>query len=193
MTITGDTIIAAGSITYLGPFTDEYRKEITRSWLQELTQYNVRYSPNYSLSNVLVDPSELRSWNAYDLPRDSVSTDSMIIATRASLWPLMIDPQGQANKWIKGLEADNSLRICRGTDSAVNLTDMIVDAARLGNAVLIEDLDEHITPALRPVVENVTFLRVIIDSNKINIYSKTPPKYFSFSSNLANLQYTYYP
>lgn len=188
----GDTIIAAGSITYLGPFTDEYRKEITRSWLQELTQYNVPYSPNYSLSCVLVDPSELRSWNVNDLPRDSVSTDSMIIATRASRWPLMIDPQGQANKWIKGLEADNSLRICRGTDSTVNLTDVIVDAARLGNAVLIEGLDEHITPTLRSVLENVTFLRVIIDSNKINIYSKTLTKYFSFSSNLANLQYTYY-
>jgi len=188
----GDTIIAAGSITYLGPFTDEYRKEITRSWLQELTQYNVPYSPNYSLSYVLVDPSELRSWNVYDLSRDSVSTDSMIIATRASRWPLMIDPQGQANKWIKSLEAENSLRICRGTDSAVNLTDVIIDAARLGNAVLIEGLDEHITPALRSVLENVTYLRVIIDSNKINIYSKTLPKYFNFSSNLANLQYTYY-
>ncbi|XP_026818275.1 dynein heavy chain 6, axonemal-like [Rhopalosiphum maidis] len=159
LTITGDTIIAAGSISYLGPFTDEYRKEITLSWLQELTQHNVRYTPNYSLSYILVDPSELRSWSVYGLPQDSVSTDSMIIATRASRWPLMIDPQGQANKWIKGFEADNSLRICKVTDSNDNLTDAIIDAIRLGGTVLIEGLDEHITPALKPVLENVTFLR----------------------------------
>ena len=27
-------------------------------------------------------------------------------------WPLMIDPQAQANKWIKNLEGDNGLKIC---------------------------------------------------------------------------------
>jgi len=73
----------------------------------------------------------------------------------------MIDPQGQANEWFKALEAENSLRTCRGTDSVDNLTNVIVDAVRLGGAVLIEVLDEHISPALRPVLENVTFLRVI--------------------------------
>jgi len=168
LTITGDTIIAAGSISYLGPFTDEYRKEITLSWLQELSQHSIRHSPNYSLSYILVDPFELRSWNVYGLPQDSVSTDNMIIATRASRWPLMIDPQGQANKWIKSFEADNSLRICKVTDSNDNLTDAIIDAVRLGGAVLIEGLDENINPALRPVLENVTFLRVTIESIKIN-------------------------
>jgi len=160
LTIAGDTIIAAGSITYLGPFTDGYRKEITLSWLHDLTRHNLGHSPNYSLSSVLVDPSELRWWNVCGLPRDSFSTDSMIIATRASRWPLMIDPQEQANEWMKALEADNSLRTCRGTDSVDDLTDAIVDAVRLGGAILIEGLDEHISPALRPALENVTFLRV---------------------------------
>jgi len=160
LTITGDTIIAAGSITYLGPFTDVYRKEITLSWLHELTRHNLGYALNYSLSSVLVDPSELRLWNVCGLTRDSFSTDSMIIATRASRWPLMIDPQGQAIELFKALETENSLRMCRSTDSVDDLTDIIVDAVRLGGAVLIEGLDEHISPALRPVLENVTFLRV---------------------------------
>jgi len=159
-TIAGDTIIAAGSITYLGPFTDDYRKDITLSWLNELTRNNLGHSPNYSLSSVLVDPSELRFWNVCGLPRDSFSTDNMIIATRASRWPLIIDPQEQANKWIKALEADNSLRTCRGMDSVDDLMEAIVDAVRLGGAVLIEDLDEHISPVLRPALENVKFLRV---------------------------------
>jgi len=46
LTVTGDTIIAAGSVNYLGPFTDEYRKDITHSWLQQLAQYEIKYSEN---------------------------------------------------------------------------------------------------------------------------------------------------
>lgn len=72
----------------------------------------------------------------------------------------MIDPQEQANKWIKALEADNSLMTCKGADSVDDLTDAIIDAVRLGGAVLIEVLDEHISPALKPALENITFLRV---------------------------------
>lgn len=72
----------------------------------------------------------------------------------------MIDPQGQANEWIKALEADNLLRTCRGTDSMDDLMDVIVDAVRLGSVVLIEGIEEQISPALRPTLENITFLRV---------------------------------
>jgi len=108
----------------------------------------------------MIDPSELRLWNVCGLPKDSVSMNNAIIATRASQWPLMIDPQGQANEWIKALEAENSLRTCRGTDSVDDLTDAIIDAVRMGGSVLIESLDEHISPALSPVLENVTFLQV---------------------------------
>ncbi|XP_025191999.1 LOW QUALITY PROTEIN: dynein heavy chain 6, axonemal-like [Melanaphis sacchari] len=157
LTVTGDTIIAAGCVNYLGPFTDEYRKDITHSWLRQLTLYEIQHSTNYSLSSVLIDSFELRSWNMCGLPRDLVSTDSAIIVTRASRWPLMIDPQEQANKWIKALEMDNSLRTCKGTDS--DIMNAIIDAIRLGYTVLIEGLEENIDPTLRPILENITFRR----------------------------------
>jgi dynein heavy chain len=35
-----------------------------------------------------------------------------VLVTRGRRWPLMIDPQAQANKWIKNLEGDNGLKIC---------------------------------------------------------------------------------
>jgi dynein heavy chain len=34
----------------------------------------------------------------------SYSVDNAIIVKNANRWPLMIDPQGQANKWIKNME-----------------------------------------------------------------------------------------
>lgn len=157
--MTGDTIIAAGIVNYLGPFTDNYRKDIINSWLQQLAQYEIKHSPHYSLSTVLIDSYELRSWNICGLPRDSVSTDSAIIVTRASRWALMIDPQEQANEWIKALESENSLKSCKITDPS--LMNTIVNSIRLGYPVLIEGLEEHINPTLKPVLENNTFTQVI--------------------------------
>lgn len=49
----------------------------------------------------LGNPIEMRDWQMNDLPSDSVSIDSAILAQKCSRWPLMIDPQTQANKWIK--------------------------------------------------------------------------------------------
>jgi hypothetical protein len=41
---------------------------------------------------------------------DAFSVANGIISTTARRWPLMIDPQGQANKWIKNMEAEHNLR-----------------------------------------------------------------------------------
>lgn len=35
----------------------------------------------------------------------------------ARRWPLMIDPQGQANKWVKNMEKTNSLSVIRLSNS----------------------------------------------------------------------------
>ena len=41
----------------------------------------------------------------------SFSLDNAIIVTNSHRWPLMIDPQGQANKWIKNMEKPNNLQV----------------------------------------------------------------------------------
>lgn len=58
-------------------------------------------------------PVQIREWQLSGLPTDDVSTDSAILVTRGQRWPLMIDPQNQAKKWIKTIEASNSLEITR--------------------------------------------------------------------------------
>lgn len=48
---------------------------------------------------------------------------------------LMIDPQSQANKWIKNMEADNSLSIIRFTTP--NYTKILEHAIANGTPVII--------------------------------------------------------
>jgi hypothetical protein len=38
------------------------------------------------------------------LPNDSFSIDNAIVMSKARRWPLIIDPQGQGNKWIRNME-----------------------------------------------------------------------------------------
>lgn len=44
-------------------------------------------------------------------------TNSFLFCRHARRYPLMIDPQGQANKWIKNMEKTNSLNVIRMTSS----------------------------------------------------------------------------
>lgn len=65
---------------------------------------------------MLGDAYEIRSWNMCQLPRDEVSIENGIVVTKALRWPLMIDPQEQANRWIRAMEGPNELRITKITD-----------------------------------------------------------------------------
>lgn len=46
----------------------------------------------------------------------SFSTDNALIAKSANRWPLMIDPQGQANKWVKNMEKSSKLEVVKQSD-----------------------------------------------------------------------------
>ena len=50
---------------------------------------------------VLGDPVKIRAWNIDGLPSDNFSVENAIIINNSRRWPLFIDPQLQANKWIK--------------------------------------------------------------------------------------------
>jgi len=46
---------------------------------------------------------QIREWNLQGLPTDSLSMDNGILVTRGSRWPLMVDPQDQANRCVLAL------------------------------------------------------------------------------------------
>jgi len=50
------------------------------------------------------------------LPSDIFSVENAIILKNSKRWSLAIDPQGQANKWIKSMERENRLKIIKFND-----------------------------------------------------------------------------
>lgn len=55
----------------------------------------------------------MRNWGIAGLPNDQVSSENGILTTLAERYALAIDPQQQANKWIRNLEKNNKLKILK--------------------------------------------------------------------------------
>ena len=51
------------------------------------------------------DNVQVRNWTLCKLPNDAFSIENAIILANSSRWPLLIDPQGQANQWIRNMES----------------------------------------------------------------------------------------
>ncbi|KAI8733733.1 dynein heavy chain 6, axonemal isoform X4 [Biomphalaria glabrata] len=73
------------------------------------------------------------------------------------VWPLMIDPQEQANRWIRNREALNKLKIIKLSNS--NFLRTLEACIRAGLPVLMEDVGEALDPALEPVLLKQTFIQ----------------------------------
>ncbi|KAF2878695.1 hypothetical protein ILUMI_27474 [Ignelater luminosus] len=152
----GDVLISAACVAYLGAFTSNYRKELIFEWINRCQELEIPYSENFSLITVLADPYDIRMWNACGLPRDNVSTENAILVTKANRWPLMIDPQEQANRWIRQMEGQD-LRIIKLTDG--NFLRVLEGAIRLGFPVLLEEVGETLDPTLGPILLKQTFIQ----------------------------------
>ncbi|KAE9139210.1 Dynein heavy chain 6, axonemal [Phytophthora fragariae] len=154
LALIGDTFLAAACISYYGPFTGGFRQRIVDQWVSQTQALAIPCSPGYSLSTTLGSPVEIREWQLNGLPTDSTSTDNAILVTRGERWPLMIDPQGQANKWIKKTMAQK-LEATKMTNA--NLLRSLETCIRNGKALLIEDIDETLEPSLEPILQKAIY------------------------------------
>ncbi|XP_017317258.1 dynein axonemal heavy chain 6 isoform X2 [Ictalurus punctatus] len=154
--VVGNVFVGAACVAYYGAFTSHYRQLLIEQWISRCQELGIPISSNFSLIGILGDPYEIRQWNADGLPRDIVSTENGILVTRGRRWPLIIDPQDQANRWIRTREVKNGLKVIKLTDTGFLRT--LENAIRLGMPVLLEELKETLDPALEPVLLKQTFL-----------------------------------
>lgn len=111
---------------------------------------DIPFTPNFSFDTFLGKATDIREWNIQGLPSDEFSSENGLIVTRGRRWPLMIDPQGQANKWIKRMEAKRELKVIDLKQSDYMRT--MENAIQFGSPVLLENISEVIDPALDPVL-----------------------------------------
>ena len=78
-----------------------------------------------------------------------------MLAFSPPLRPLMIDPQGQANKWVKNMERERNLQVVKLT--AADYMRTLENCIQFGTPVLIENVGEELDPSLEPLLLKQTF------------------------------------
>ena len=151
----GDCFLSCACISYYGAFTGVYRDELCDTWLYRANTLGIPVSQKFSLAYTLGDPVKIKQWQTQGLPTDSVSVNNAILVDKCRRWPLMIDPQMQANQWIRKMEEKNSIMISTMRNS--NLLRVLENCIRLGKPLLLEDLSEQMEPALEPVLQKAVF------------------------------------
>lgn len=150
--ITANCIIAAGMISYAGPFTSQYRNGLEREWNESLKELELKHTPDVTMRDFMSVPVVIQGWNLNGLPKDDTSTENGIIIERSKRFSLMIDPQNQANKFIKnwGKERQEGIEVCKASDP--NMIRICEKAIQFGQWVLMENVGLELDPALEPIL-----------------------------------------
>eukprot|EP00439_Symbiodinium_sp_Y106_P064710 s2832_g10.t1 len=155
--VIGNIVLAGGFIAYTGPFTAEFRRSLVAKWKQQADGVGLLCDPNWKAADVLVDPAEVRMWNIQTLPSDDLSVENGLMVTRGRRWPLMVDPQGQANRWVRNMGKENNIIITKLSDGTY--LRKLESCIRNGHSILIENVEEVLDPALEPVLTKALFKR----------------------------------
>ena len=155
--LSGDVLVSSGMIAYLGAFTSAFRTQITEEWVSKCVSMKIPSSSTFSLQQVLGDPVKIRQWNIEGLPSDAFSVENAIIISKGLRWPLCIDPQGQANRWIKTMEKKN-IAVVKLTDGE-NMRRAFESGIQFGTPVLLENVAEDLDPSLTPILLKQTYTK----------------------------------
>ncbi|KAM6207378.1 dynein axonemal heavy chain 8 [Sarcoramphus papa] len=173
--LVGDVLLCAGFLSYCGPFNQNFRKLLLKDlWEAEMRAHKIPFSENLNLISMLVDPPTISEWNLQGLPGDDLSIQNGIIVTKATRYPLLVDPQTQGKSWIKKKEQDNELQVTTLNDKYFRTH--LEDSLSLGRSLVIEDIDEELDPVLDNILEknfmkSGTSFKVKVGDKEVDVMS----------------------
>jgi dynein heavy chain len=192
-TILGDTLLSAGIIAYLGAFPKDYREELIEEWKVLIGEkYEILLNKDYSLKQTCSDELTIGNWvDKYSLPNDSISIDNAIILNQSSRYPLIIDPQVQANRWLKKLYKSKNLYVLKPSDESNRIINVMVEAIQTGLPILIENVGEQLGTMFESILEQKTKIEVGKKMMKFmdKFYEYDPNFSFFMTTKLANPHY----
>lgn len=148
----GDCVLSSSFLCYTGAFNFQFRiRMVYEAWEQDIKDKKIPLSSHFKIEKLLTNDVECAKWASEGLPQDELSIQNGILTTYSSRFPLCIDPQEQAVKWIKQKEKENNLETVTFNNPKFNK--LIENCIKFGSSLLIENVDEELDPTIDPVLE----------------------------------------
>ncbi|XP_034826235.1 dynein axonemal heavy chain 7 [Maniola hyperantus] len=153
--LAGDILVSCGIIAYLAPYTAPVRISVIAQWRELIIKLKMPHSDQFVFKDILGTDIKIQNWCIAGLPWDSFSIDNGVIQDNSLRWCLLVDPQGQANKWIKTMEKSNDLQVMKFTDG--NYMKVIETCLEYGKPALIDCILEDVESPLDPILLKHTY------------------------------------
>jgi len=79
--------------------------------MEDIVAKKIPFTPGIDPLDVLADAAMMAVWAGEGLPADRVSIENAAIVVSCTRYPLLIDPQLQGQKWIRGKEGGELVTI----------------------------------------------------------------------------------
>ncbi|OQV20869.1 Dynein beta chain, ciliary [Hypsibius exemplaris] len=152
----GDVLLVSAFVSYVGSFTRKYRQILMedkwKPFLRKMTP-KVPLTQGIDFLSILTDDAIIANWNNQGLPSDRMSTENAVIVSTCERWPLMIDPQLQGMRWVKGMYGDQLQVIRLGQKGYLDQLEYSISS---GLPTFIENIEESLDPILDPLISRNT-------------------------------------
>ena len=112
ITMIGNSLVSAAFVSYIGPFSSTFRNNLWRDiWIPDIEALKIPFTQGVDPIGILSTPSQQAQWAGEGLPADRVSIENAAVVVSCSRYPLLIDPQLQGIKWIRGKEGGEMVSI----------------------------------------------------------------------------------
>lgn len=147
----GEVLLASAFLSYAGPFSFEFRRRMIYSdWKNDIVNKGILIGEDFNVKELLTSELTVSKWNLEGLPDDELSVQNGILTEQSDRYPLCIDPEMQAIKWIKGKEQMKNKPVL--TFNNPDYMRHIENAIQNGDLILIENIQETLDPNINTVL-----------------------------------------
>lgn len=121
-----------------------------RCWKDLLNKREIAISEDSEPLQILATKSKTAKWMIEGLPDDKCSIENACIVERSHRWPLLIDPQMQASKWIKNKYEDDLDEV---NPHQKKWKHKAKQAVKEGRILWVDSVGEQLPSPLEPLIQ----------------------------------------
>lgn len=151
----GNALLFSSFQSYCGAFNDEYRKKIIETVKEDLLSRKIAFNSQINPHEVVLNDAELQQWAKVGQSMEIHQVQNCTLLMKGSKFPLVIDPQQQALRWIKRYYKTSN-NLCVKSIFEGDYIKHLAIALEYGNPMVIENVNENLDTAINNILSQKT-------------------------------------